>query len=237
MRSVFRISPDWVTTAQLKLEASVFDIRAISRDSFLVQGLFRTPDRIGKPVHLASFSDGLLQGFAEDDSPSMPGHPERNRRALGYADSGRVWVARHNAYEAWRYTYAGVPEVHFRRDVEWFPTWAGYVEGEGDRVPPRPFLLGVHELHRDVVITAILVAEAEWRPNPRALPRNLSDIYDTVLEALRVSDGSVLASTRIDDAVAGFVGPQSIYFVRADRSSRHVFVRVSRVQLFGKPAP
>lgn len=229
-RKLVNVRTDGTIANELLIYASVFGVHAVGQDTVLVQAQFRTADMIGHPVHVASFEQGVVFSFGEDSIPTMPGRIENDLRSLGYADSGRVWVARHNVYEAQRYTYDGLRDVGVSRSPPWFPAWEGEIEGEGELVPPRPFLLGVQELHGDILVAAVLIPDSRWQPGERD-SRRPDETFDTVLEVLNARSGSVLGSVRIDGAVLGFAASDMVYFMDPERRSSHVVLRVARVRL------
>ena len=145
-------------------------------------------------------------------------------RVLGRSTGDRVWVAPKNEFRIELWSLNGVRLLVLERDADFFEPWRGYDRLEPARKPPRP---RVHSVHQDAagrVWVMIAVAAEDWAPAPAAAEgpvtgqstRARLQLWDTIIEVLDPSRGTVLARRRVSGLLPTFKGASGlIHTVRA----------------------
>lgn len=214
-----------------------------SDGSLVVADDMRTQDRAGFPLHHFSSDGGWLKSFGWAASRSDT--PILTQRILTSASDSTFWAA----HVAWpRYMLWSKDGRLLRaldhRGAEWYyehglhgmPTPSG---------PPAPRTVGLWQ-DGDVLWIVSTVADLDWRAavgNP--VERNGRPYYpirdehrylDTVVEALDLTSGQVVASKRLDPfmpvVTSGFIAT-------ADQlgADGRVYINVMRLNLVGLPTP
>jgi len=163
------------------------------------------------PVYVAGVGSRLIhrisqagEMLASIEEPLATENPLWARvRTIALADGGRaLWSAPVNTFRIKKLALDGDLLDVIVRAAPWFPDWDTYERGEPWQRRPRPRVSDLLEAG-GVLWAFISVADAQWIPREAAgdnrrtsSPRNPSDAYDTVIEAIDIQRGTVLARQR-----------------------------------------
>ena len=128
-------------------------------------------------------------------------------RLVASDGSGGAWTAAINRVSM-LHRASGGRLVEYRGERSWFDEWSGGdLPGEGVTSPWRPRVVGIHcDPASGLLWVLYNVVDAEWRAfsNPdEEVPRD--DVVDTIIEALRIEDGSLVGMIRLDRAYAALL--------------------------------
>lgn len=176
----------------------------------LYSAILFEPDRIGHPLHVydpesrritRSFGD---EGVRVDRSPRSS---DAMNRRIAVAADGNIWAARINRYRIDKWNPDGDRIARIERDAPWFRPWLDFPERAPMEDRPLPELVGVRDWGDGLLMVVVRVADKEWRPmGPARIEQGhivisgaqMEEFYDTVIEVLDTSSGTVLARTQID---------------------------------------
>lgn len=164
--------------------------------------------------------------------------------ARGVAN-GSFWEAHRREYAFGRCVQGQDVCRLYTRSVSWFPKpdlmnpWDHDIVG--DHPPPPPArLVGVSQDDPRYVWTVSRVPDAAWRSGVRIGTQqeyqvtDANRFFDSIIERIDLVERRVVATTRIDEAIWKFVGPDDAFYYKED--ARGVGkVEVVRFQLAGSP--
>jgi hypothetical protein len=165
-------------------------------------------DRIGPLAHVVTPS-GIISSFAAD--------PEGYRFDLEFAASrlfarspSGIWIAERTRYRISEYTVDGQQRQNIERRVPWFEPHVTS-PGKPGRNGPAAFIIDIQE-QGGLLWVMIAVADRNWRAategtSARQAYSNENGYFDTIIEVLDSRTGAFVASTRVDEFLAGFHGP------------------------------
>lgn len=171
------------------------DVVRLPSLELVVSASYPGADRNGQPLHRIA-PDGRLLGSFGNNVPVRPSRPSEAQRWVAHDRRGGVWAVRPDRYEIERWTITGERLSTIDRVVEWFPDRE--VEGAVNFLRERPHPW-VQDLHVDAGRLWVLarVAAANWAPVEERVYRPAwSRFFDTVVEVIDPSDGTLLASRR-----------------------------------------
>ena len=202
----------------------------------VVNGLNRRSTRGQYPLHLVDPSGEIVRSFGSETGEYEPELREfYELRAVGPAGDDAVWSAPINEYLIERWTIDGRLTHVLRREVDWFEPWS-VLDSDIDR-PPDPHVAAVSQ-QGDILWVLAVIPDPEWRsvrqPSGRffiVLDRHKH--VDTVIEAIDLNSGRVIASTRMDLQLRGFVGDGLVYSQGSDANGDEA-VQVWRFRIDGR---
>ncbi len=194
------------------IDARAFQARPmllLPGDRYLHAGQIRTPEHVGQPLHILDHSGRILSSFGSTDETFRADQPLRYERRAAPSHDGTIWSAHFGRYALERWdpkTRTKVAEIvvassWFRESMRW----------QGPREKPVPLIQAVWE-EADLLWILLRDADPKWNPEELAgehpielhwLERN----WDSVLEAVSLKTGDVIASRRFDRALWG-LAPQ-----------------------------
>jgi hypothetical protein len=133
-------------------------------DTVLVNGVSRTADGAGWPLHLVSFDPptvGPLNSFGLGDGALSPGQTYSLRKVLAARRGGGAWVGDRMQYRVGAWSRSGRAEQLLTRATPWFPEDSPGGIG-GPEIRPRPRVVGIHEDVDGYLWVVIHVARPEW---------------------------------------------------------------------------
>lgn len=222
-RTVFDPDHEFVRTDPIP--AFMRQIVPLPSALMVVNSSIATRERVGWPLHTIGPDGGVLHSFGADPPVSRPDRAVHEDRSIALDADGMLWVAPRNTYEL--STYSAVSARFepanrlYRRQVEWFQPWT-------DRSPdgrPRPSVAQIAFAAEDPTLLWVLisVADPEWAPlrQPTRSSQELVDsLYDSILEVIDVTSGSVLASRRFGPTLSRLTFQGLIPALRIDDSHR-----------------
>lgn len=134
------------------------------------------------------------------------------------ADRGAAWAAWINRYVIEGWDTAGRLTRTLRRDVEWFPTW--WRARSDAETPPLPVTTAI-QVQGDTLWVLVRVPDPDWRsavrPEGKLYTVDDKNAYqDTMVEAIDLRTGELLASTRFPQVMDGFAGPGLVFGPASD---------------------
>lgn len=196
-----------------------------------------TRDLVGYPLHLLDSSASILRSFGTGDQTYRADQPLRFDRVATPGSDGTVWSAPPGRYllEQWkpesgtRLRRLEIPS-RFKESVTW--------PGASDR--PTPVIVALWE---DDGYVWVLLQEADlkWKPAPANGERSLdfrerNRTYDSVLEAVSIATGKVVATRRFDDVLWGREPAFALASVHRSESGAATEVDLFRPRLVKKGA-
>ena len=173
-----------------------------------------TPERVGLPLHRLAADGSWQRSFGSATGVYRPDVPLIMSRTIAPAEAGSLWAAPVSAYEIERIeSMTGRVTRRLQRSVAWFPDGRhpGFVASAADR-PPPPLLVALRQDAAGYLWVAIAVPDRAWRSQVELdrrghgyRIRDEQGYYDTILEVIEPSTGSLLASTRVDAYIRHFV--------------------------------
>jgi hypothetical protein len=213
--SVFSPDFDLVRTASLGFGRGSHG-GAVLGDRIVVNADIRTSERVGYPLHLLDPTGEIVRSFGSETGVYRPDLREIiHQRTVAGAGGEAVWSGWLNQYVIERWDTSGRITRRLRRDVEWFePWWSPETDIE---TPPQPVMRAVSQ-HGDTLWVLIVVPDRDWRSAVRPRPDgrffivdDINAYYDSVIEAIDLRGGKVIASTRIPRMLQGFAGRGLVY--------------------------
>jgi hypothetical protein len=177
--------------------------------------LFRSQD-LGYPLHLFSPSGTKLLSFGIDVPHYRPDRPALAYRRLTPDRDGGVWAVHQDAPILEHFDRDGRLIKRLQLNMRWLPV------GTGERLlphpagsPPTPSVRAIWLDSMNVLWISTWVADSRWKqafgsPSRTQAPTldgsfypitDRNRLYDTILAAIEVSTGSVLAMLRVDAAL------------------------------------
>jgi hypothetical protein len=211
-----------------------------------MNGLVRTPERVGQPLHIIGQDGSFVRSFGDEEGAFRADRRHLIVRATADGRDGSIWSARQNEYVIENWDSTGTLRLRMVRQATWFPTYENPVLPTPSR-PPSSWLVAVQYDNRGVLWTAVAIAARQYR---RALSRNpitteggqevysyenQSYLWDTVIEAIDVRSGAVLARQTTEAWLVHFL-PDGHFAAYRQDDDGVPYVDVFRVNLAGLPA-
>lgn len=196
---------------------------ALSGGRYIHTEQIGTPALAGLPLHLVSGDGTVIRSFGSDSGVYRADEPLRYDRIAAPSSDGSLWSIPPGRYhfDKWNLeSGARVEQVEVRstwfREVTRFARW-------GER--PVAAIEAIWE-DGDVLWVLLRDADTNWHPPAPAAGREPSfdssefdKTYDSILEAIAVPSGQVIASRRFDRVLWGRSG---LFFVSSFRRSATV---------------
>ena len=194
------------------------DVVTLASGRYVASMIFQTTERVGYPLHLVSSNGMIEKSFGVDVPVYPPRDPDGLDRTIAVDRAGRVWSAHVAQYRLEVFDPQGRKVAEYTRDPPW---WRFESRRE------RPVVWGIafdqnapHILWIRISVPAP-VGDRPVRPGAAgergARPsQDRSDAsHDTILEALDVRSGQIIASRRFEQS---FVFNQQglVSYVRLD---------------------
>ena len=194
---------------------------------FVFHQFIRTSELLGVPMHLVGPEGSLVASFGGGRGDFTPETRVRHRRVLGRGIDGTVWVGHQARYRLEQYSPDGRLLHYVERHAPSFEPWTGRFE-EPSVARPQPHMLAVWPVDRSHVMVVIRLADRRWRATAERSSSRIENLrdpgfapwnqyaryYDTVLQIIRVVDGAVVASRRLDGAFFAAETPGLLYTQR-----------------------
>ncbi len=175
----------------------------------VVNGYDPAPGRSGAPLHLVVEGQGTWS-FPAPAGPFEPRDRPFLRRALAAESDSAFWAAAETAYGIELWGVPGTRIVTLERDADWFVPHdeAGVIL---PNVPPAPRIRDLHRSPDGLLWVLLHVADSNWRnqfdperPADMAFTGNFHGYRDSVLEAIELETGRLVASERFPTYFSGF---------------------------------
>ena len=177
--------------------------RAIPRlgDSLLVSADVRTPERVGLALHLLGPSGEIVRSF-DGSSSFRASRPDAIARAITEARRSGVWAAEPNSYRIGRWSSAGELLQTISRTPDWFK----------------------HNSNTKAQIIDISEDEAGLWVLANVTPISDRDIAYTVVELIDPNNGNLVASSRMEQVLLGWISPRRGYAFEEGQTGGRVTV-------------
>lgn len=190
-----------------------------------------TRDRVGMPLHVID-NGGHVRSFGNESAePYTRAKHDLLRAALSPARSRQAfWAFRSSAphIDIQLWTEDGARLDRFQSSPSWMPgSDPTAAPGSG---PPPSRLMDVHEdtSGRLWILAAVPdrnFSEEAMSRDPTRVPDDTSKLFDTVIEVIDLKSRQVLARSRSDNVISGFLEDGRMYGVRI-RSDGSTYVQV-----------
>ena len=237
-RTVFDPAHEFVRAE--RIPGYMTDILPLSSGQMIINASIPTRDRVGWPLHIVGADGGLLHSFGAETPMRRPGSSSLERRSIAVDSSGTLWVALYSSYELAAYVKEGERFVptgrRYRREVPWFRPWVEFSPGmEWSELKQIAF----SREEPDLLWVLIGVPDAnpparEPRSVWRATQESADSLRDSILEAVNMEDGVVLASRRFLPSFGRLTFQGLIPVLRIDASQR-VWMDVFEPTLAAQP--
>lgn len=213
---VVRFSPDgkYVRDDRLPIQ-SIRQVKYVDPEHYIINGDLRTQQKIGLPLHLVTSDGRIVRSFGSTDPVARRDRPTLHSRMISDPTGGSLWLANTKRYVLEKWTVSGELEARLERTVTWFePHDRSAVISED--TPPPPLIRDIMEDEDGIVWVVVRVADARWKEAVyyRGAVQNTLSVYtvadparyhDSIIEAIDVRSGRVLATARFDGSVHAFV--------------------------------
>lgn len=234
------LAPDLRMVRTVPSDLSPGDVLGLTGNRFIATGLVRSPNSIGYAVHIVEIPAHSMKiqrsfgGSGEVSSPVSGG--VELAWHLAASTSGRFWTSERLAYRMRLWDVTGATYIEFERKPSWFVpqtrVWLG-----NQTTPPKPMGVGLSE-DGGVLWTFTHVADPDWRkawPNVPAEGESrgpaVEDVVDTVIEAIDIASGKVLARTKIPHRVIrSLPGGRVLTFYHDNNSAARLELRTLRIR-------
>lgn len=178
----------------------------------------RSPELVGLPVHRLSREGVYLGSFGADRAESDWRRPSLSMRNLALSQDGSLWLIRPDLYRLEQWTTEGKHRRTLSRNADWFPTRDVELYDDNE---PTPFVVGLRTVGSGRVWVLSVRADAKWDhqrassgERRRYSPAKMDGMFDSMLELIDPTSGSLLASLRLPFYAGGFVDETSIWSLR-----------------------
>lgn len=218
------LSPSLAVVRTHLIDVNIFPFQCVQLPGgdFVLNGIRRTAESLGYPLHRFTHDGGFVGSFGTDDTFVTPQTEyQKARRTIAAAEGGGVWAAHPTEYRLEHWDDQGQLVTQLVRNADWFPPHDNYGVLSPDR-PPEPRIVAVRVIDGNVWVV-IHVGSAEWR---RWIRRRrgrdgvyweaeaYERVYDTVIEVIDPTRGSLIASTRFEHLPLGFLDAAHVYSAR-----------------------
>ncbi len=217
------ISPTLKQVRQFSITHPVTSASFLPTGHIVANIHFADSPRVGVPVHVIDRNSGtILASFGRDDDETFDSRAAwAGWREIAVSPAGTIWTARRNAYRLEEWDAHGRKLRSLERRVNWFVPYSVRTRLSPTEAP-QPHVERIHMDSDGRLWVFIAVPAADWRrsvvarrPSPGILPGfepvSLSGIYDTIVEIIDTSSGSVIASARLADYAWGMLSDGLIY--------------------------
>jgi len=94
----------------------------LSSGRLIVSANYRTPDRIGFPLHMIDATGKAVRSFGDTDQRVDPGQPESAMRWIAPVSGSQIWTAELKSYAVREYNASGTLTRQITRQPPWFIT-------------------------------------------------------------------------------------------------------------------
>ncbi len=194
-------------------------VSVINDTLVIMNGLVRTRQLIGFLLHGINHRGELIRSIALEPGGfrfDLPG--ELYYRSLSVASSGGIWAAHRTQYRIDEWSLDGTLRQTITRPANWFPSHPGGGGAPDPSRPPLPALLGAREDGRGRLWLMVRVTDGKWaqsltpvraganREEGRYRIDDINRAFDTIVEVVDIRQGTLITSTRVDQALVEFVG-------------------------------
>lgn len=232
--SVFSPEYEFVSSVSLPFQPQIGSL-VLPNGSFVFNTTVADSSAFGQPLQLVGRDGRLRRSFGSENPELLQGVPQGTSRALAYAAGGLVWSGYKTQYviELWN-PEDGALVRRLERQTVWFPPRMAVVPR--DAVPPAEPASSIIDLRHDQANRALWVllrvADPLW---PQVIgPReghgyvSVTDeqgYYDSLIEVLDDSTGTLLASIRLPQMLRQFLGTDLVGGVIEDEDAIPYFHR------------
>ena len=240
LRRVTVFSPQHAFVRTFSIPLALEEAVVFPNGTLVGNGVLRTRNAAGHPLHLFSENDRQLKSFAGEPAIVDPDRPRLNTRHLTYGDENTFWASHSTSYTLEQRLGDGPLLRVLLREAPWFPRSERYVPRpvsgpEGTTAayrlttPPEPFVRGLGSEPKGRLLVMVAVADERWKDSEIWLgeghsltPEKLGAMYDTLVEIIDPIRGLVLASARLPFFPEAVAGPGIIVSLRTVADGHHV---------------
>jgi hypothetical protein len=200
--SVFSPDRSWVRTFLVAFTPNDLEV---SESSFVLGAIGYSGSALGQPIHLLDPSGRMVKSFG-GPTAILQRRPSLGQRLLARSNSG-FWSMRPDRYELELWSPSGDLLISIDRHTSWFPDR----EVEGARNvwsdPIHPWLRDAFEDDQGILWVLSVVAPIGFRParaNYGVRTPEHHTVMDTILEAIDLKSGTLLASRRFPWVASSF---------------------------------
>jgi hypothetical protein len=210
------LSPDLALERSVDLGFGVFKAFRLG-PYLLVNAGIREPERVGYPLHLLDSDGNIIRSFGStNDGPYRPDLRDIiERRPMTVADDETsAWVGWLNQYVIEQWDSDGNLLHVLKREADWFPAWWRPESGPGR--PPSTVMRDLVQ-DGDVLWVLVSIPGQNWDTAVQVDDSGRFSVTDdsvyrnTMIEALDLRTGEVLATTSVPRVFTGFVSPGHVY--------------------------
>lgn len=206
-------TPDGQFVRTARTEAQPMDVAVLKDGAYVIAGRVARPEALGRPLHVFGPDDGYRRSLYPPDWPEDRSFPPH---VLAAAQDGGFWVGEQNRYRLDLLDVAGNHRERVERKAAWFEPYEKWSPPYED--PPLPRLWSAQEDGKGRLWTMLYVADRHFVP--LAEPRRDTDLnaprgpknptFDTVIEVIDLSTGTVVGQRRFDALLGGFLSGQHV---------------------------
>ncbi len=217
-------------------------ILALPKGRILTQRPLNSSGLFGMPFHIHT-REQHLRSFGRSLDAIPPYAPYRTRRNIAPGGGDEFWASAVDSYRVERWSLEGEVLATFEHERSWFEPWDRFDENLSNGLAPTWFDSIRVDPEQGLVWCIFRVADGFGYGTSQGELRAATRIeqngrYNTVVEVLRTSDGSLLASAIFDEAVAGYLNSgANLYEFRAPTDKGGSTIRVVRMTLHSPPNP
>ncbi|TVP60117.1 MAG: hypothetical protein EA351_00980 [Gemmatimonadales bacterium] len=228
-----------VETRRTGLPTGPRTMTTLSDGSRVMNRIIHSPAIIGLPLHTVSPEGELVRSFGADPPIEDLRNGQLHFRWLATASDSTVWAAHRVRYTIEEWSVEGNMMRELTRQVPWFPPVerGGFIDAES---PPNPELGPIHSDRAGLLWVVVQVPSANWeealemQPDPygrqRLVPGNPRLYQDALIEVIDPGTGRIVARTRTDHRILGFVADGLVYTYDETESMEPV-VRILELSL------
>lgn len=190
-----------------RLPARVYDVFPVAGGRAVASANVRTPEHIGLPLHMLDPAGRILRSFGPSAAAYWPDLSYAMIQRIAGGPDGTIWAAPMNDYTVTAYTTTGEKVRSLRRTVPWFRPWH---QPASSTARPGPYVLSIGFDSDDPALIWVILGVADPDVPEVRTPRMgrrtqeaIDSLYDTIIEAVDVMRGVVVASERFDHRYAG----------------------------------
>lgn len=220
--SLFSPEYEYISAGPLPLSPEL-DAAALPGGDFVFNATLSGGKSLGLPLHRVGRDGKIALSFGAKATEYRPGVPYQMSRAISPAGGSLLWSGLQASYQVDLLDVRNGETVRsLRRNVDWFAPGVAPVPRGRESLEPKPFIFDVVQDSAGLLWVLIGVADPNWRDAIAAGGPHGNQVIDengyrdAVLEVIDPVAGTVLATARMDDRIAQFVGPGLIGTVVED---------------------
>ncbi len=196
-----------------------------------ISAYMRTPERVGFPLHKVSANGEMTMSFGPDSFVGAQQYQMNTERRIAPGAGGSIWTVFSARYILEHWDSNGDIDLRLERHAIWFPVDEGRDELTSARRPTP--LVRALTMDRDGRLwTLIGLADSDWRDDvAERIDSDYARIWDTVVEVMDPAQRVLVASTRLDHAVGGFVDGEHVFSHRSRTAEGRTIYDVWHVRL------